>query len=378
MNVRPAPPTVLILYVSIGDGHRRAARAIEDAILRRHPEIRTASVDVFELYNPLLVSLLLGAYRRLSRSFPRFWNRLYDNDSVRGRVEDPLNRFYRRASRRLERLLGRHDPAAIVCTQAIPCGLAAAWKRSSGRRLPLVAVPTDYAVHSYWLHPEVDLYLVPAEANRVSLIERGIAPERVRAAGIPIDPGFAVPVDPAASRRRRGLPADLPAVLLMGGGEGTAGLDRLVREIDLRRESLQMIALTGRNRFLRRRLEALRPALRHPLAVFGFLDSVDDLMSAADLIVTKPGGLTTAEALARRLPMILVSPLPGQEEINAAFLEAKGAALRAGSGREASALVGMVLNGSGARERMRAAMEVLRRPDSAGTAADLAAGMARA
>jgi len=377
MNAPASPSTVLLLYVSIGDGHRRSARAIEAAIRARHPNLRAVSFDVFDLYSPRLVSLALFAYRKLSRSFPRFWNRLYDNDSVRGRVGEPLSRIYRRAVPRIERLFQKFAPAAVVCTQAIPCGLAAAWKRSTGRAVPLVAVPTDYAVHSYWIQDEVDLYLVPAESNRASLLERRVAADKIRVGGIPIHAGFSSSFDPGEIKRRFGLAADSPAVLLMGGGEGAAGLERLIRALDERREDLQMIVVAGRNRPLRRRLSRLRPRLRHPLAVLGFLDSIHDLMGAADIIVTKPGGLTAAEALARRLPMILVSPLPGQEEINAAFLEARGAALRAGSGREASALVGMILNGSGARERMRTAMEALRQPESARAAAAFVAGMIR-
>jgi processive 1,2-diacylglycerol beta-glucosyltransferase len=377
MNARASRSTVLLLYVSIGDGHRRAARAIEEAIRIHHPDLRALSFDLFDLYNRRLVSLALRAYRRLSRSFPRLWNRLYDNDRVRGRLGNPLARLYRRASGRLEGLYRESSPAVIVCTQAIPCGLAAAWKRSTGREIPLVAVPTDYAVHSYWIHEEVDLYLVPSEGNRASLLERGVAADKIRVGGIPIHPGFSSPSDPVETRRRFGLAADSPAILFMGGGEGTAGLEELIREIDRRREQFQMIAAAGRNRFLRRRLLGLRGGLRHPLSVFGFIESIDDLMGAADIIVTKPGGLTTAEALARRLPMILVNPLPGQEEINAAFLESRGAALRAGSGREAAALVGMALNGSGARERMRTAMEALRRPESARVSANLVAELIR-
>ncbi|MCX6348635.1 MAG: glycosyltransferase [Candidatus Aureabacteria bacterium] len=378
MRDHPAATSILLLYVSIGDGHRQAALAIEEAVRKHHPSLRPISFDAFDLFNPFLVALLSRAYKRLSRSFPRFWNRLYDNDRVRGRVSGPLFRLYRRAIPRIGELIREFSPAAVVCTQAIPCGLVAAWKRDTGRKLPLVAVPTDYAVHAYWLFDEVDLYLVPAAENREMLLQRGVAPEKVRVAGIPIHPAFAGSVSPRDLKIKYGLTGVSPAVLLMGGGEGVATLEGLIREIDGRREKFQIAAVSGRNRLLHVRLQNLRAALDHPLRVFSFLDSMDELMGAADVIVTKPGGLTTAEALAKRVPMILVDPLPGQEELNAEFLERRGVALRAGSGREAAELVGMILNGSGAKERMRTAMDGVRQPESARVSADCVAGLTHA
>lgn len=361
--------TILILYVSVGQGHRQAALALEEALRGEDPFLRIVGLDLLELWPSGAARLAAGLYRLLVRVAPGVWGYLYDRPGVKARIDRSLGLFHRLFRRRLEELIRELEPAAVACTQAFPCALAAQCRARSPVSFFLAAVPTDYRVHAYWIYPEVDLYLLPSRRSVEMLSARGVEPGKLRETGIPIRPGFGRPLDPARMKRKYGLVPDLPAVLLMGGGEGSVSLERLVPVLDSAGERFQLAALAGRNRRQYNRLQRLSGRLRHPLTVFGFTDLVEELMAAVDVIITKPGGLTSAEALAKRLPLVLVDPLPGQEELNARFLTGHGVAIPAGDNLQAARAVTDLLRSDERRSRMMAAMEPIRKPEAARDAA---------
>ncbi|MFH1037353.1 MAG: glycosyltransferase [PVC group bacterium] len=361
--------TILILYVTVGQGHRRAALAIRDALEEKKTSLRVVCLDLMDLWSPVWGRLIAGLYRALVLVLPGLWAHLYDNQKVKERLARPLDLLLRFPRKRVCLLLKELTPAAVVCTQALPCALAARCKSLSRMPFSLIAVPTDFRVHAYWIYDEVDLYLLPSRESAVQLAGRGVLPGLIRVSGIPVHPGFNRKLDPAAMKRKHGLSPGLPAVLLMGGGEGSVSLERLVRALDRSGETFQTAALAGRNLRQHARLQRLRDRLRHPLTVFGFIDRVDELMAAVDVIVTKPGGLTTAEALVRRLPLVLIDPLPGQEDFNARFLRERGAAIHVPNAAEAERAVSRLLRDGDLRRRMLAAMAGVRKPDAARAAA---------
>ena len=355
----------MILYISVGQGHRRAALALEEALRGEDPFLRIVVFDLLELWPSGTARLAAALYRLLVRAAPGVWGYLYDRPGVKARLDRSLGLLHRLLRRRLEGMIEELAPAAVVCTQAFPCALAAQCRSRSPRGFVLAAVPTDFRVHAYWICPEVDLYLLPSRESVEMLSARGIEPGRLKETGIPVRPGFSRPQDPVRMKRKYGLAPDLPAVLLMGGGEGSVSLERLVRALDGSRERFQVAALAGRNRRQFLRLQALRGRIGRPLAVFGFTDLVEELMSAVEVIVTKPGGLTTAEALVKRLPLVLIDPLPGQEELNARFLVGHGAAIHARDYPASAAVVEDLLRDGGLRRRLLAAMDDIRRPAAA-------------
>ncbi len=361
--------TILILYISVGQGHRRAALALEEALRGEDHFLRIVCLDLLELWPSGAARLAAALYRLLVRVAPGVWGYLYDRPGVKSRLDRSLGLFHRLFRRRLEELIRELAPAAVVCTQAFPCALAAQCRVRSPVSFSLAAVPTDYRVHAYWIYPEVDLYLLPSRRSVEMLSARGVDPGKLRETGIPIRPGFSRSLDPARMKRKYGLVPGLPAVLLMGGGEGSVSLERLVLALDSAGEKFQAAALAGRNRRQYKRLRDLSGRLRHRLTVFGFTDLVEELMAAVEVVVTKPGGLTSAEALARRLPLVLVDPLPGQEELNARFLADHGAAIHAGDNLRAARAVIELLRSGEQRARMNAAMEPIRKPDAARDAA---------
>jgi len=361
--------TILILYVSVGQGHRKAALAIQYALRAEDPFLKVACLDLLEIWPAWVGGLFTGLYRRLVHLAPRLWNSVYDHRQVKEGLNRPLQFLSRFSRRRVKLLLEELDPDTVVCTQAIPSILAADCKRSLNLKYSLVAVPTDFRAHRYWIDDQVDLYLLPSEESGTQLVGDGVGIDRVRVTGIPVHPEFSRQLDPLVLKEKYGLSPVEQIILLMGGGDGTVSLERLILALDGRRERFQIVALSGRNLRQHAHLKRLQSQLSHHFQVFGFIESVDELMAVADVIVTKPGGLTTAEALAKKLPMVLIDPLPGQEELNAEFLERNGAAIQASDEKAAVELVVKVLQDDNLRLRMIKSMEMIRRPDAAREAA---------
>ncbi len=364
-----SPKTILILYISVGQGHRKAALAIQDALREADPFLKVVCLDLLEIWPAWVGGIIIGLYRMLVRVAPRLWTSVYDHRRVKERLSRPLQLLRRICRRRTNLLLEELAPDAVVCTQAIPSILAADCKRSLNRKYLLVAVPTDFRVHGYWIDDQVDLYLLPSEESRAQVIGDGVDAGLVEVTGIPIHTEFSRSLDPVVLRKKYGFSTDDPIVLLMGGGDGTVSLERLILALDERRERFQIAALSGRNLSRYAHLKRLHSRISHHFQVFGFIESVDELMAAADVIVTKPGGLTTAEALVKKLPMVLIDPLPGQEELNAEFLERKGAAIQASDENTAAELVMDLLRSNKLRRRMIDSIEKIRKPDAAYQAA---------
>ena len=221
-------------------------------------------------------------------------------------------------SPKLKALLMEYRPNVFVCTHAVPAGLIAEQKRRGNCKIPLVAVVTDYDVHSYWAHPEVELYIVANETSRATLEARGIHPGKIKVCGIPVNPSFSKKIQQKAARARLGLDQKKPVVLVMGGGRGMGPLEEIVAGILSLKPAPQILVVAGTNKELE---SDLAPYKRTRGArIFGFTNQISLLMDASDILITKPGGLTSSEALVKGLPMILINPIPGQEERNARFL----------------------------------------------------------
>ena len=217
---------------------------------------------------------------------------------------------------------------------ALPAGRIAVAPESERATLPPLWVQvTDFDVHALWVHPHVDRYCVANEEVAFRLADRGVPRERITVTGIPVMPQFSAPLDRADLRgRARHSTPEKFTVLMMAGGAGVGGLDKLAERVLRLPDTLQLVALAGRNAELLQRLQAL--AKQHPGKLFplGFTTTVERVMTAADLVVTKPGGLSVSECLAKQRPMLLVSPIPGQEERNADYLLESGAAIKAVDG----------------------------------------------
>lgn len=323
---------LLLLSVSAGAGHVRAAQAIEAAARGAQPALDVTHIDLLTLVSADFRRLYGQQYIKLVEKLPQLWAYFYgksdrpSRDSLAGKLKRAIERLN---TRELSAQIRRVAPDVILCTHFLPAELLSR-RRAKGAALPPIWVQvTDFDVHALWVHPHVDRYCVASDEVAFRLADRGVPREKIAVTGIPVMPQFAVPLQRDICARELGLSPERFTVLMMAGGAGVGGLDALAARLLRLPDDLQLIALAGRNEDLLRRLRAL--AASHPGRLFplGFTTTVERLMSVADLVVTKPGGLSVSECLARGRPMLLVSPIPGQEERNADYLLEAGAAIKA-------------------------------------------------
>ena len=327
--------------------------------------MRGEVVDSYRYAASLFSKVVSDGYIGMVRTIPQVYGFIYDRAeraTAAGGFRVWASEF---TARNLRGLMERLRPSAVVCTHAFPCGVMSAYKRLYDPALPVIGIVTDFVVHPFWIYKNVDAYAVATPEIRAAMVGRGIEPERIGVDGIPVDPRFgAVPDDRGPLRDALGLPRHATVALVMGGGLGLGPVAATVRALARTAVPLIPVVIVGKNRRLERHVA--EQARRHgaDVRVLGFVENVFDWMGAADVLVTKPGGLTTSEALAARVPMVLLRPLPGQEERNARYLVSRGAALRARNAGELVRVVDAVLSDERVGRRLRESAAVLARPDA--------------
>lgn len=320
---------ILLLYSTANSGHHRASCGIANTLKKLDPSVEVTQIDVLRYTSPLVRSAISRTYQSVIEHQPDVWEYLYDNPSVLRHIESLRSLLHRYKSRKLQRLLDNVRPDAIVCTQAYPCGMLADFKRQKSLSIPLIAVLTDYAPHIYWFHKNVDYYVVPSLQVKKRFIDKGVDDSKLKVLGIPIDAQFLISEEKVKVTRQFGLNTESPIILIMSGGRGFGRIADIVKDLDLLPQDVQIVVLAGTNKKLLRWLN--RETFRHQVKVFGYTEHVAQLMSIANILISKPGGLTTSEALVKHLPLVMVNPIPGQEAYNARYLLSQGAAIQAPS-----------------------------------------------
>jgi processive 1,2-diacylglycerol beta-glucosyltransferase len=328
----PALNRVLVLSASSGAGHVRAAQALERALVVTGRVREVRHVDILQYTSKLFRRLYAQAYLDLANHAPKVLGWLYDYFDEPWKHERLLLALHTLNATRFVRFLERERPDWAVSTHFLPAALIAGL-RSKGRLSTRQAiVVTDFDVQGMWLTRHVDRYFVALEETRARLERLGVPPEAITISGIPIDPVFAEPKDAGAMRAKHGLAPDRTTVLVSAGGFGVGPVEALVHTLLELRQPVQLVVICGRSAELKGRLDALAaarpPDLTPALHVVSYTTEMDEYMAAADLLVGKPGGLTSSEALARGLPLVIVHPIPGQEERNADHLLEAGVAIR--------------------------------------------------
>ena len=258
-----------------------------------------------------------------------------------------------------------YAPHLVIANEIGALEIAALGKREGWFHAPILAVHTDFQTEPPWVQAEVDIYCVGSEEARSQLVNWGTSPNRILVCGIPVDPAFATSFDKSELRRALGLDGQQPVVLVMGGGMGPAPLDAIVGSLELCQFPLQVLVVAGHDRALRQALEHLRRKVTLDLHIFGWTDTIPQLMAVADLLITKPGGLTIAEALSAGLPMIVTHPIPGPEERHVRYLAQQGVALEAKTLEEIPQLVTRMLGKPGNLAEISRRQRDMSRPDAA-------------
>ena len=323
---------VLLLSASAGAGHVRAAEAVEKAFNESSDAIEVRHLDVLLHTNKVFRHLYSKAYIDLVNRMPE----------VPGWIYDKLDKPWKNERRRLAldklntrpfvKLLREYQPDLIVCTHFLPAEIVS-WLKAKERIASRQAiVVTDFDVHAMWLCHHYEQYFVAIDEARAYLDTLGIPGNKISVSGIPIDPVFARHKDKSGMRRKHGLAADRTTILLSAGGFGVGSIETLIAALLRLQTSAQVVAVCGRNLELKERLAKLasrmKPDDRVIIKPFGFTRDMDELMAASDLVLGKPGGLTTSEALSKGLVFVIVNPIPGQEERNSDHLLEAGVGIR--------------------------------------------------
>jgi processive 1,2-diacylglycerol beta-glucosyltransferase len=328
-------PRVLIFSASFGAGHMRAADALIEAITGIYPQAHLLHLDCWAIVSKNFNSVVRDFYIGMLKHTPRLWGRFYygtaqiSPDSVIQRFLDTTGQ------NTYMEYIESFQPDLIICTYPTVAGVVAQLKMKGKVKVPLAVVITDYTVHNQWIHEGIDLYIVGSAYIYEDFISRGMSPDQVKATGIPVSPKFDMVMDKSQARLSLGLLPDRPTCLIMGGAYGVLSeLKKLCSTLAMTYIPSQTIVVCGRDQRLYKSLDDVVTNPRNPIIRFGFVSNVEELMSAADIVITKAGGLTVSEALTKRLPIIIYKPIPGQEEENAAYLEKIGAGKTAHSHAE--------------------------------------------
>lgn len=290
-----------------------------EAASHMDPRMECIGIDGISQAYPVLGSVFNKMYLQMLKRAPIIWDYLYDNPDIEEATREVRELLTSLSSFRIKRILKRYHPMGVVCTQAVPAIAMAAEKRRGTLKAPLIGVITDFGVHSYWYQPEIDLYLVGHEDIKQEMIRKGVKHEKIRVTGIPIRPKFGETFDAIEERHKLRLNPHKKIILLMGGSHGLGPLDEVVETLKTLPFPFQTVVVCGRNKRLYKQIMSVTKG-SEDFHVLGYVKDTFTLMAAADLIITKPGGLTCSEALAMQVPMILTEAIPGQEERNLRFL----------------------------------------------------------
>jgi processive 1,2-diacylglycerol beta-glucosyltransferase len=355
---------VLFLSARVGEGHKAAASAVRTRLAAR--DMRGEVVDSYRYAASLFSKVVSDGYIGMVRTIPQLYGFIYnraERATEAGGFRVWASEF---TARNIRGLMQRLRPSAVVCTHAFPCGVMSAYKRLYDPSIPVMGIVTDFVVHPFWIYRNIDAYAVATPEIRATLIARGIDAQCIGVDGIPVDPRFALrPIDRGALRDALGLPRAGEVALVMGGGLGLGPLAATVRALARSAKPVTQVVIVGKNRRLEQRVAEEARRAGADVRVLGFVENVFDWMHAADVLVTKPGGLSTSEALAAQLPMVLLRPLPGQEERNLRYLASRGAALRTTDDDELVGAVDSVLHDERIARRLENGARALAHPDAA-------------
>lgn len=323
---------ILVLSASVGAGHLRAAQAVELALRELAPEAHVENVDMLQFTNAAFRRVYGKFYLDLVNKAPYVLGYFYDlmdrqpsprhkSDRLRLAVEK-LN------LRPFMSFLRKQPWDLVVNTHFLPAEIIACLREKGELAMPHFTVTTDFETHRLWVNQPCERYFTATGEGAAYLTHWGVPAADVRVAGIPIHPVFSRPKSREECLARQQLTGDRPIILQLAGGFGVGPISQIFKTLLALETPLELAVVAGRNEALKSDLERIVVPDRHHVRVLGFTDQIDELMTVADLVVTKPGGLTTSEALACGAALAVANPIPGQESRNSDFLLEHGAAIK--------------------------------------------------
>jgi processive 1,2-diacylglycerol beta-glucosyltransferase len=363
---------VLVLTLSFGSGHVRAAQAVAEELRRQAPASNVLVVDALAECRLLFRACYEWPYWLMLRYAPGLWDRFSTARVKQEHGGTAPAWAFRAGCPKVFSTIKSFNPELIVAAEVAACEMGAIARRLGLTQAPILSVITDYESEPIWVQPEVASFTVPDEHVRAEMISWGAPEDRISICGIPVDPAFDVLHNPKATRLRHGISDNAPMVLLMGGGMGPTRMDQVVERLGKSSTPMHIVAVAGKDKRALRRLERLRVKAPVSLRVVGWTNEVAALMQAARILVTKPGGLTIAEAALCSLPVVFFDPIPGAEFVNARRMVDAGAAVVTHGPNETAQAIISLLKDDKATDAMVLRSQTMARPNARRKIASLA------
>lgn len=324
---------VLVFYASYGGGHLSAAKSIKECINSDYPSIDVELIDCMKYINKGIEKVTTTAYKEMAKNAPWAWGRVYYK-SQKGPLAQISSSSNKIMAIKLNKLIEEKKPELIISTHPFANQMCSFLKKKSKISAKIATVLTDYAPHEQWLvgNEYIDYFFVAHEGMKEALHKEGIPYDKIFSTGIPLSNKFLIHYDKPELLKKFGLSPDKKTILFFGGGEFGLGKSRtldILRSFITDFNDIQIVAISGKNNKMKRKFEDIvkYSNKEDEVKILEYTNEVPELMSISDLVVTKPGGLTTTESIASGVPIVVINPIPGQEEENAEYLESKNVAI---------------------------------------------------
>jgi len=312
---------VMILSVSAGGGHLHAAEAVRRHVMLRNPNSEIVIVDTLKYINPIIDKVVIGSYLKSLKVTPSLYGKIYNHSEADAGIATSISSIFNEAMTfKLLPLINKTNPDILICTHPFPVEMISILKGKNKLDIPCISIITDYYSHYFWLHPAIDAYIVSNQDMISDMISKGIPKNTIHNLGIPVVPEFLIKYDKAKTLMDLNFKEDIPTILVMGGSLGMGKIKTIYKELTKVKNEIQIIVIAGNNKKLYSELESIKDSSSKDTRIIGFTNKVNMFMQCSDLLLTKPGGLTIAESMICGIPLVLFSPIPGQEEKNAEFL----------------------------------------------------------
>jgi len=352
---------VLIFSVSIGNGHDQVAHTLRNEFIRQNNSSRVRIINTISFISPILDKVILDSYLNILKFYPKAWGKLYEKTNRLDPLIDINDIANKLMSSKLRKTTTKFEPDIIICTHSFPAAIISSLKHKKRIDCPLITVVTDFNIHSSYINDNTDYYVIPHEDLTYVMENLGVNIEKALPFGIPIKKEFS-----EVHNRKELLDKlkleDKKSILVMGGGLGLGEINDIVKAIDSYMNNAQIIAIAGRNNRLEAKLKSL--STKNKLVVYGFINNIHELMELSDCIVTKPGGVSTAEILSKEKPLVIFSPLPGQEYENAEFLLNSGASVATSDVNKIPILIDQILSSQVRMKCIKEMTGLLKKPHS--------------
>lgn len=366
---------ILVVTASMGSGHNKAANAVAEAIKRKYPVNKINVIDFMSTETAYFNSLVKDIYLKMLDHTPSVYEFFYKftSDSTKGSTIQSV--FAHAMKKDMRELIKKYEADMVICTHPFPCAAASYLKQTGEINIPLITVMTDFCVHQFWLYKNIDIYFTANDLLKKEMVNQGLLEERIFVTGIPVGYNFRVDYNRDDLLAKFKLEKDKPVALIMGGGLGLGGVKNALCQLERLKKDIQILVITGANVALWSEMNEYAQHSKHKIFVWGYSHNIQEFMSVATFLISKPGALTISEALTRELPMILHDPIPGPEVDNAKFVSDNGLAIWVRHQDTLDAVVREVLSDATILPKLRNNAKVLKKPYASDNIADVIANM---